>query len=187
MWKTERLSTDFHIRGSRGGHSYTGAMRLLLRALILLLVTLWLGGVMFFPVVAAVSFGALPDTHTAGTVARLCLVALHKEGLAAGLALVVLLLLAGVARAYGGWRAVAGPLALTAVMLALTAFSQFSVIPRMEVLRLGVGGDISAAPKGSPQRVEFDRLHEASVRIEGGVLVAGLALIVFLARSPRQA
>ena len=164
-------------------------MKTLLRALILLAVTLWLGGVMFFPVVAAVSFGALPDQHTAGTVARLCLIVLHQEGLGAGLALIVLLLLAGTFRAYGSaaWRPVLGPMSLTLVMLALTAFSQFSIIPRMEQLRLGVGGNINVAAKGDPARVEFDRLHTASVRVEGGVLIAGLALLVFLARAPREA
>ncbi len=161
-------------------------MKTLLRAAILLLVTLWLGGVLFFPVVAAVSFHALPDAHTAGTVARLCLITLHREGLAAGGALLVLLLLAGFVRAYGSMRAVVGPAALVFTMLLLTAFSQFSIIPRMERLRLGAGGNITVAPQGDPGRVEFDRLHQASVRVEAGVLAAGLALVVLLARPPRE-
>jgi hypothetical protein len=166
---------------------YTLAVKTLLRSAVLLLVTLWLGGVMFFPVVAAVSFGSLPDAHAAGTVARLCLLALHKEGLVAGCALLVLLLPAGAVGAYGsrGVRAVAGPLAVTLVMLLLTAFSQFSIIPRMERLRLGVGGDMAAVAGTDPARQEFDRLHRASVIVEEGVLVAGLILIVLLAREPR--
>ena len=59
-------------------------MKTLLRALILLLVVLWLGGLMFFPVVAASAFGSIADTHVAGTIVRKCLLALHYEGLFAG-------------------------------------------------------------------------------------------------------
>ena len=52
-------------------------MKTALRALILLLVVLWLGGVMFFPIVAASAFGSIPDTHVAGTIVRNCLRILH--------------------------------------------------------------------------------------------------------------
>ena len=41
-------------------------MRTLVRTFILLAVVLWLGGLMFFPIVAAISFTHLPDTHAAG-------------------------------------------------------------------------------------------------------------------------
>ncbi len=159
-------------------------MNTVLRTLIWLLVVLWLGGVMFFPIVAAVSFTALPDAHAAGTVARLCLNALHKEGLGAGLGLLTLLALSG---ALGRrWKPVLGPIALTLVMLLLTAFSQFSIIPRMERLRLGVGGDMASVSAATPARGEFDHLHRASVLVEEGVLVAGLLLIALLAREPRR-
>jgi len=74
-------------------------MKTLLRALILLLLVLWLGGVMFFPVVAASAFGTTTDTHLAGTIVRKSLLALHYEGLFAGSLLVVLLLIAQATRA----------------------------------------------------------------------------------------
>ena len=155
-------------------------MKTLLRAVILLLVTLWVGGVLFFPVVAWAAFRTLPDTHVAGTVARLCLHMLHAEGLVAGGLLVVLLLVAGVLKAYG--RTVVGPVCATIAMLALTGFSQYSIMPRMEVDRLAVGGAIDAAPASDARRMDFNRLHVASERVEGGVLVAGVLLIVMLAR-----
>jgi hypothetical protein len=155
-------------------------MKTLLRAIILLLVVLWLGGVLFFPVVAWAAFSTLPDTHTAGTVARLCLHTLHAEGLVAGGILILLLLLAGAVKAYG--RTVAGPVAATLAMLALTAFSQYSIMPRMEVDRLAVGGSIDAAPATDAHRMDFNRLHIASERIESGVLVAGFLLVLMLAR-----
>ena len=155
-------------------------MKTLLRAIILLLVTLWVGGVLFFPVVAWAAFTTLPDTHTAGAVVALCLRTLHVEGLVAGGLLLVLLLAGGALGAYG--RTVLGPVCLTLAMLALTAFSQYSIIPSMERDRLAVGGSIDAAPPSDPHRVEFNRLHVASVRVEGGVLIAGVLLILMLAR-----
>ncbi len=155
-------------------------MKTLVRAIILLLVTLWVGGVLFFPVVAWAAFGTLPDTHAAGTVVRLCLHTLHAEGLISGALLLILLPAAGAIRAYE--RRVAGPVCATLAMLALTAFSQYSIMPRMEWDRLAVGGSVDAAPANDPRRIDFNRLHVVSVRVEGGVLVAGVLLILMLAR-----
>src|SRR5580700_3824249 len=117
-------------------------MKTALRALILLLVVLWLGGVMFFPIVAASAFGSIPDTHVAGTIVRNCLRILHYEGLFAGALIVVLLLIAQTVRALP--RSVAAPVIMTLLMLALTAFSQFWIIPKMEGYRLAAGGAIDA-------------------------------------------
>lgn len=153
-------------------------MRALLRALILLLIVLWLGGVMFFPVVAATAFGSLPDTHAAGTVVGKCLRILHYEGLFAGTALIVLLLAAQRVRAYA--RNVALPVLFAAVMLGLTAFSQFWIIPRMETYRLAAGGAIDAVPANDPNRMAFNKLHVTSEHIEEGVLVAGIVLVALL-------
>ena len=134
---------------------------------------------MFFPVVASAAFSTLSDTHAAGTIVRLCLHTLHAEGLVAGTLLVILLLVAGASRAYG--RSLIGSVAVTLVMLALTAFSQYSIMPRMEVDRLAVGGSIDAAPSTDPQRMDFNHLHSLSERVEEGVLFAGLVLILLLA------
>ena len=160
------------------------SLRTLLRAIVLMLVALWVGGVLFFPVVAWAAFSTLPDTHIAGTVARLCLHTLHVEGLVSGVLLLILLPVAGALQAYG--RTVVGPISATLAMLALTTFSQYSLMPRMEQDRLAVGGSIDAAPGNDPRRIDFNRLHVASVRVESGVLVAGVLLIFFLARPLRQ-
>lgn len=160
-------------------------MRTALRAIILLLVALWVGGVLFFPVVAWAAFTSLADPHTAGTVARLCLHLLHVEGLVAGAALIVLLLIAGALNAYG--RRILGPVCATLAMLALTAFSQYSIMPRMDADRLAVGGSIDAAPPADARRIDFNRLHVASERVEAGVLAAGVLLILMLARPPLAA
>jgi hypothetical protein len=67
-------------------------------------------------------------------------------------------------------------------MVGLTAFSQYSIMPRMEVDRLAVGGAIDAAAANDARRMDFNRLHIASERVETGVLVAGVLLIGMLAR-----
>ena len=112
-------------------------MKTLLRALILILIVLWLGGVMFFPVVAATAFSSLPDTHAAGTIVGKCLRILHYEGLFAGTFLIVLLLAAHRFRAYT--RNIGLPVFFALAMLALTAFSQFWIIPKMENYRIATG------------------------------------------------
>ncbi len=158
-------------------------MRTLLRTLIALLLVLWLGAVLFFPVVAWVAFTYLPDPYAAGLVVRNALLALHKEGLVAGALLFLLLLPAGATRAYG--RTVLGPVLCTAAMLGLTAFSQWHIIPRMEIDRFAVGGDIDRAPAGNFHRQDFNRLHRASEQLEEGVLAAGILAVVLLARPPK--
>ncbi|MFY9936731.1 MAG: DUF4149 domain-containing protein [Silvibacterium sp.] len=154
-------------------------MKTLLRALILLLVVLWLGGLMFFPVVAASAFGSIADTHVAGTIVRKCLLALHYEGLFAGALIVVLLLIAQITRALT--RNVAAPVMVTLIMLGLTAFSQFWIIPKMEGYRIAAGGAIDAADRGDPNRAGFNKLHGWSTKVEEGVLLGGVVLVFLLA------
>jgi hypothetical protein len=154
-------------------------MKTFLRALILLLVVLWLGGVMFFPVVAASAFGSLPDTHAAGTIVAKCLRILHYEGLFAGALIVILLLAAQAARALP--RTVIAPVAVTLVMLGLTAYSQFSILPRMENYRLAAGGAINITTPNDPNTAGFNALHRLSEKVEQGVLLGGIVLVTLLA------
>ena len=156
-------------------------MKTLLRVLISLLIVLWLGAVMFFPAVAAIAFRLLPHPSF-GLVVRHCLLTLHSEGLVAGTLLLVALLAAARMHVYG--RTLLGPILCTVAMLLLTVFSQYKIMPRMEADRLAVGGDMDKAATIDPARIEFNRLHAASEELEEGVLVAGLAMVVFLARPP---
>ncbi len=158
-------------------------MKTLLRVVISLVIVLWLGAVMFFPLVAAIAFRVLGDRHAAGLVVRSSLLTLHSEGMVAGAALLLLLIAAGATRTYG--RTVIGPVLCTAAMLLLTAFSQWNIMPRMEADRIAAGGEIDKAPAQDPHRMDFDRLHTASVQLEEGVLVAGIALVALLARPPK--
>jgi hypothetical protein len=154
-------------------------MKIFLRTLILLLVVLWLGAVLFFPVVAASAFSSMADTHVAGTVVRKCLLALHYEGLLAGVLIVVLLLLAQATAALR--RSVIAPVVVTLFMLGLTAFSQFWIIPKMESYRMAAGGVIDAVNHDDANRLAFNKLHVISERVEEGVLIGGIILVILVA------
>jgi len=67
------------------------------------------------------------------------------------------------------------------LMLLLTAFSQFSILPRMEADRRQVG-EIDSVPADNPVRMRFDALHQLSERVEGWVMFCGIGLVVLVAR-----
>ncbi len=157
-------------------------MKTLVRTLVSLAIIFWLGGLLFFPVVAAVTFSHLSDTHAAGMIVGACLRILHAEGLFAGALLVVLLIAASVMGIYPR-QSLRGPLLMVVIMLGLTAFSQFSIIPRMETHRIAAGGAIDIAPPADPNRIEFNRLHNQSTHVEEGVMIAGFLLVILLARA----
>jgi len=138
---------------------------------------IWVGGLVFFVVVAAVAFGNLPSTHEAGLVVRGSLIAIHRIGIvSAGLYAVGTALL-GIFDRRNPVKRVAG-LVLVAGMFGLTCFSQFSIIPTMESDRVSLqqqyGTEVDATPKDAPAHAEFDRLHNVSTKVEGTVLVLGL-------------
>lgn len=156
-------------------------MKTLIRTLLLLSLIVWLGAEIFFPVVAAISFGQLaPDTHAAGSIVGALLRILHGMGLVCG---VVLLALLALAPAWGVFKShsVLAPMALVVVMLAFTAYSQYGIIPAMERDRIAAGGVIDAAPPDSPARIDFNRLHRRSTNVEGAVLLLGIAAVALIA------
>ncbi|MGA7157691.1 MAG: DUF4149 domain-containing protein [Acidobacteriaceae bacterium] len=136
----------------------------------------WVGGLVFFGFVAAVAFKTLPAVEEAGLMVRGALISLHHIGLVCGI-VYLLFTLALLATQRDTHPVRAAELALVIVMLGLTGFSEFSVIPRMESDRLSAGGDITKLAENSPTREQFNRLHKVSVRVEGGVLLAGLVLL----------
>ena len=157
-------------------------MKTVIRTLLLLSVIVWLGAEIFFPVVAAVTFGQLaPDTHAAGQIVGALLRILHGMGMVCG---VVLLALLALAPAWGIFksRSVLAPMVLALIMLALTAYSQYGIIPAMERDRLQAsGGVIDSLPVDSPARIDFNALHRRSTNVEGGVVLLGLAVIALVA------
>jgi hypothetical protein len=147
-----------------------------LRFLMLLSLVVWVGGLIFFPVVAQTAFGLLFDApHLAGLVVRTALLELHWMGIVSG----IVFLFSSLAYEWlsrGSPRLLSARNVLVASMLALTLTSQFEILPRMEKLRTSVQ-DFDAIPGNDPVRVSFNALHVWSTRLEAGVLLLGLIVV----------
>ena len=158
-------------------------MKTLLRALLSLSLIVWLGAEVFFPIVAIVTFGTLqPDTHTAGTIVGQLLRILHEMGLVSGMVALAVMALAPALGIYKP-RAMLAPMAVIALMIALTTYSQFGIIPAMERDRIAAGGSIDATGPADATTAHFNKLHNRSVVIEEAILLMGLATIVLMARA----
>ena len=150
---------------------------------MLLSLVVWIGGVMFLAFVEAPTAfrpGLLPSRHLAGAVVGGSLNILHWMGIISGIVFLISSL------AYNQIsKGTAQPFALRHVlivlMLLLTAYSQFGITPRMVALRASFV-EIDRVPLDDPGRVEFDRLHNWSEKLEGGVLLLGLAVVYLTAQ-----
>jgi hypothetical protein len=165
-------------------------MRTLFHSLVYLVLGLWLGALVFFgAVLAPIAFTQLPPLfpnpalgmHAAGLIVGGSLERLHWIGLACGLVFLVVLVLG---RKH--YRAILPQAILVLVMMVLTAYSQFSIIPRMNTARDSIGGNVDAVAANNPGRVIFDRLHQTSVHVETVVLVCGLAALIATAHWSRR-
>lgn len=151
-----------------------------LRFLMLLALALWLGGLVFLPITAQISFSDLPSQHLAGTVVRGSLIALHWVGIVAGFVFLMASLIEG--HSAQGHVAMFRPShIIVALMLALTAVSQFSLIPKLDAVQ-AAAGEISHLALNDPLRKQFDFLHAASTRIEEAVLLLGIILLYLTTR-----
>ena len=159
------------------------AMRTLLRTLLYLALIVWLGAEIFFPIVAAITFGTLrADTHTAGAIVGQLLRILHGMGLVSGMVALALLALAPAWNIYKP-RGVLTPMILLVLMLALTAYAQWGIIPAMERDRIAAGGAIDTVDRSNPLTADFNRLHNRSEAVEEIVLLFGLATVVLVAKA----
>jgi Domain of unknown function (DUF4149) len=152
-----------------------------LRFLMLLSLIVWLGGQIFFPVVAQTAFSVLPEQHLAGSVVRRSLGILHWMGIISALVFLACSLLYSRLN-NGAAHAFAARNLLVCLMLALTLISQFGLIPRMDTLRTAIG-EIDLAPADDPARLQFDGLHHWSTRVESVVLLLGLVVAYLTSRS----
>jgi uncharacterized membrane protein len=152
----------------------------LLRFLMLLSLVVWIGGLVFFAfVLAPTAFQVLPNTHLAGNVVGRALGKLHWLAIFSGIVfLISSLLYSRVTQ--GSAHVFAARHVLIVIMLALTLFSQYWIIPHMDTLRATVS-DFAAVPLNDPARVQFDTLHAWSTRVEGAVLLLGLVAVYMTA------
>ena len=147
---------------------------------MLLSLVLWIGGLMFFAfVLAPTAFQVLPNTHLAGNMVGRSLGKLHWIAIFCGIVFLITSLLYSYVT-QGSAHIFAIRHILLCLMLVLTLFSQFWIIPRMDSLRAEVG-DFAAVPLTNPARVQFDALHVWSTRVESAVLLLGLVVVYLTA------
>lgn len=152
-----------------------------LRALMLLALIVWIGGIVFFAfVIAPTVFTVLPTRELAGNVVSRSLSALHWMGLVSGLVFLLCSIIHNQMK-HADARLFSAAHLLIIVMLSLTAISQFGITPRMRALRTEMGV-IDQIPLNDARRIEFNHLHEWSTRAEGGVLLCGLVVVALTAR-----
>jgi len=153
-------------------------MASVLRTLEFLALSCWLGSDVFLSfVVAPGAFRILVSRDAAGAMVGYSLTRMHLGGMALGVLLLFVRLIR--TRTFASLAAPAG--ICVAVMVVLTAISQFTVSQKMAALRVQMGS-IQATATDNPLLAEFSELHRVSVSLESGVLLAGIAAMYFLVR-----
>jgi Domain of unknown function (DUF4149) len=153
-------------------------MNTLVRFLQFLSLGTWVGAILFFSAIMAPAAFSLFTTQQAGSLVSITLGRLHLAGMVCGV--IYLFITAVGARSATALLRPASLLVLA--MIVLTFLSQFWVTGNMEALRAQAGGPLEALPAGSALRASFDRLHLLSVRLEVGVLIAGLLALLLTSR-----
>ena len=146
-----------------------------LRFLMLLSLVVWIGGIVFFAIMAPTAFHVLPTRLLAGTLVGNLLTKLHWIAIVSA----VVYLMSSVAYNYitdGTAHVFAMRHVLICGMLALTLVSQFWITPRMIALRAQVA-NFDATTLNDAARVQFDALHVWSTRLEVAVLLLGLVVV----------
>ena len=155
----------------------------LIRFLMLLSLVVWVGGILFFAFVLAPTVfhpGILPSRQLAGAVVSRSLAILHWMGLVCGLVFLVTSVID--AQVVNGVPALFSARNLmVCAMIVLTLISMFAISTRMLDLRNQMVF-IDNVPHDDARRVEFNRLHVWSTRLESTVLLLGLAVIFLTSR-----
>lgn len=160
------------------GLLYSGDMQNFLRSIEFLTLGLWLGADAFLSfVVAPGAFSLLGNRDAAGMMVGFSLARLHFAGIFLGL----IFLVARLIRTQNFASFTTAAALCVVLMVVLTAASQFTVSNRMENLKKEMVS-VQNTPEDDPRRVAFNRLHHASVRYEGAVLLLGLAGMFLLVR-----
>jgi uncharacterized membrane protein len=158
-----------------------------LRALRLLSLVAWMGGIVFFGAIAAPAIFSPQvlemtqgNTRIPGIIVGLCLTRLHWVGLGCGIVLGLTTVLL-YQRSHRNRVQMLAIVSLTGLMLCLTMYIGFHVMPLMEHDRQLVGGDFTNLPLTNPERADFDRLHQVSTRLEQIVLLCALGVTLAMA------
>jgi len=156
-------------------------MTIFFRVLRLLTMVVWVGGLVFFAfVLAPIAFHVLPSTHDAGTVVGATLRILNELGNACGFIFLFATIRSWLRADARGRKIYVTQMLLVVLMIAATMVVQVSIVPAMERDRIAAGGDVDAAAPDNSDRLDFERLHPLSEKVEGSALLLGLAVVVMM-------
>jgi len=156
-------------------------MTVFFRLLRLLMMVVWVGGLVFFAfVLAPIAFHVLPSTHEAGTVVGATLRTLNELGQACGFIFLFATIRPWLRADARGRRIFVTQMLLVVFMIAATMVVQVNIVPAMERDRVAAGGDVDEAAPDNPDRLDFERLHPLSEKMEGSALLLGLAVVVMM-------
>jgi hypothetical protein len=159
-----------------------------LRAMSLLLVSLWLGAAVFFSaVVAPTVFDVLRSHHLpnsneiAGTIVTRSLAIINGAGFAISLALLVTAFVFKLTEKRAVFVAEVISLAIMGIM---TALGQWVISAKMFALRTAMQAPIDQIAREDPRRVAFDSLHHYSV--VALVIAMASGLVAWIAMSQQK-
>jgi putative copper export protein len=164
-------------------------MGYVLRALRLVAMVVWVGGLIFFAFVEApTAFHVMGTTREFALLIGGSVAGINHFGLIAGMVFVIASLLLWKHSSPLARKLLGAELPLVILMIAATEYVQMHVVPAMERDRAAVGGDITSVPEGNPTRADFDALHARSEKVEGSGLFLGLGVVLLMAgEETRQA
>lgn len=153
------------------------------RYLMLLSLVIWIGGLIFFAFVMAPAVfnpSILPTRQLAGNVVSRTLGIMHWMAISCGVVFAVTSMIESRV-VNGSAQPFAAQNLLIYLMIVLTLVGMFGIAARMQSLKQQMVR-IDEIPQDDARRVEFNRLHVWSTRIEGSVLLLGLVVLFLTAR-----
>jgi len=159
-----------------------GAGEVVLRYLHLIALVVWVGGVIFFSLVAAPTlFQSLPR-EVAGRATSVIFPRYYLVGgIAAGVALLTAAAIGLTAGRFS--RALVVEIVLIALMGGMTIFAGQVILPEAQRIRMTLPS-IEGSPEHPAAQARWAVLHRRSVGLNGAVLVLGLATLWIVARRP---
>ena len=164
-------------------------MTIFFRAIRLLAMTLWVGGLVFFAFVEAqTAFHLMGTTALFAQLIGQSIAKLNTIGNTCGFLFLIGTIALWFRTDPRSRRLLPAEFLLVLGMMFATAVVQRGIVPAMERDRIAAGGDISAARADAFERQDFDRLHSISEKVEGAVLLLGLVNILLIAaeRAPQK-
>jgi uncharacterized membrane protein len=154
----------------------------ILRALRLLAIVVWVGGLIFFAFVEApTAFRVMGTNRQFALLIGGSLDTLNMFGTSCGFVFLLSTIGLWFRTDPRGRRLLITEALLIILMITATQIVQRNIVPAMEVDRAAAGGDINAVPKDNAARIDFDRLHELSEKVEGAALFLGLGVVLVMA------